>query len=161
MKNINISEAQKHTSPNQISLVCCEAPTGTTNLTTISWWTYLANHPPMVGFAISKKSYSNELILRNGMAILSIPGEAIADGAFQCGHVSGRDINKVDKFGIKLTEGSAKFPVHSKLAFECSIENSVDAGDHTFFICNVTSIFYNDKERQLYSWNGYSRLAPL
>ena len=161
MKQITISEAEKSTSPNPITLVCAEAPNGVTNLAAVSWWTYLANRPPMIGFAISKKGYTGELIRNSGKAVLSIPGEAIANEAFQCGCSSGRDTNKAEKFGIELTGTTAKFPVHSKLAFVCTLENSVEAGDHIFYICNVGDIFYNENEKQLYSWSGYSKLAPL
>ena len=161
MKQITISEAEKSTSPNPITLICTETPSGVTNLAAVSWWTYLANNPPMIGFAMSKKSYTGELIRSSGKAVLSIPGEAIADKAFQCGCLSGRDTNKTEKLGIKLTGDAVKFPVHSKLAFVCTLENSIEAGDHIFYICNVGVIFYNENEKQLYSWSGYSKLAPL
>jgi len=161
MKQITISEAQKITSPNPITLVCVNTPVGITNLTAVSWWTYLANRPPLIGFALSKKSYTGELILNNGKVVLSIPGEEIAEEAFQCGCFSGRDINKTEKLGIELTETIEKFPIHSKLAFICILENTVDVGDHTFFICRVNDILYNEREKQLYSWGGYSKLAPL
>jgi len=161
MEQISISEAQKNTSPNPITLVCTETPAKTTNLAAVSWWTYLANRPPMIGFAISKKSYTGELLLNNGKAVLSIPGEAIAEEAFQCGCLSGRQTNKAEKLGISLTGTGVRFPVHSKLAFVCTLENTVDVGDHTFYICKVDEIYYNESEKQLYSWGGYSKLAPL
>ena len=161
MEKITISEAQKYTSPNSISLICAKTPKGTTNLTAISWWTYLSNHPPMIGFAISKKSYTGELILNSGKAVLSIPGVEIANEAYQCGCVSGRDVNKAEKFNIILTNTAIKYPVHSKLAFVCSLENTTDVGDHTFFICKVDEVNYNCNEQQLFAWDGYSRLAPL
>lgn len=161
MKKITISEAQKYTSPNPFSLICTETPKGIINLTAISWWTYLSNYPPMIGFAISKKSYTGELFLNNGKAVLCIPSKEIANEAYQCGCVSGREVNKVDKFNIILTNTAIRYPIHSKLAFECSLESTSDAGDHTFFICKVNEIIYNNDGQQLYAWDGYSRVAPL
>jgi len=115
----------------------------------------------MIGFAISKKSYTGELIKNNGRAVLSIPGEAIANEAFQCGRVSGRDTNKSEEFSITLMGDADKYPTHSKLAFICTLENTIDVGDHIFFVCNVIDVLYSDKERQIYAWEGYSKLAPL
>lgn len=161
MKQITISEAQKNTSPNPISLICANTPDGNTNLTAISWWTYLANHPPMMGFAISKKSYTGELLAQNGQAILSIPGNSIAKEAFQCGCSSGRNINKAKEFGIALIGETIKFPLHSKLAFICKLKDTHIVGDHIFYICEVEDILYNETEQQLFSWDGYSKLAPL
>lgn len=161
MNKISISEAQKATSPNSISLICAKNPFGITNLTPISWWTYLSNTPPMIGFAISKKSYTGELILNTGKAVLSIPGEAIQESAFHCGCESGRNINKSQKYNIELTGDNLKFPLHSKLAFICTLKNTTNVGDHIFYICNVEDIYYNVAEKQIYAWNGYSMLAPL
>lgn len=161
MKLITISEAQKKTSPNSISLVCTQTPDGTTNLAPISWWTYLANRPPMIGFAMSNKGYSGELLSKTCNAVLSIPGETIAEEVFQCGCVSGQEICKAKKFNVALTGSPVKYPVHSKLAFACTLEDTVNVGDHIFYICKVDEIYYNEKERQIYSWDGYSRLAPL
>lgn len=161
MKSITISEAQKNTSPNPITLICTEAPDGTTNLAAISWWTYLSNRPPMIGFVLSQKGYTGELMKKNKRAVLSIPGEVIADEAFQCGCVSGRKANKADKFKIPLTGTKDRFPVHSKLAFVCVLESAADVGDHTFYVCKVEDILFNENEKQLFSWDGYAKLAPL
>ena len=161
MEQITISQAQKYTSPNPISLVCAEGPNGVTNMAAISWWTYLANRPPMLGFAISKKSYTGELVKETGKAVLSIPGEIIAKEAYQCGRVSGRDTNKVAEFGIALTGDNQMYPIHSKLAFICTLESTSEVGDHIFFACNIDDIFYNGEEKQLYAWDGYAELAPL
>jgi flavin reductase (DIM6/NTAB) family NADH-FMN oxidoreductase RutF len=161
MEKIIIQQAQKATSPNSISLICAKTPEGITNLTTISWWTYLANKPPMIGFSISKKSYTGELISKNKRAVLSIPGEALAEKVLQCGRISGKEVDKAKEFDIALTNTEIAYPVHSKLAFMCSLKQIADAGDHTFYICEVDDIFNNEDETQLYSWEGYSRLAPL
>ena len=164
MKKINISEAQIKTSPNLISLICTETTIGNTNLAAISWWTYLANKPPMLGFAINKNSYTGEMLEKNRKAILSLPGEAIAQEAHHCGCTSGRNIDKAAKFNINLInlEGTKiKIPEHSKIAFICTLENIIDAGDHKFYTCLINDIFYNENEQQLYAWNGYNKLAPL
>ena len=164
MVKLTISEAQVKTSPNPISLICTETPEGGTNFAAISWWTYLANKPAMLGFAINGRSYTKELLESNRKAILSIPGEAIATEAHQCGCVSGRNTNKAEKFNISLVEVEGtkiKIPAHTKMAFVCTLNDIAIAGDHTFFICSIDDIFYNQSEKQLYAWDGYSKLAPI
>lgn len=164
MVKLTISEAQVKTSPNPISLICTETPKGDINLAPISWWTYLANKPAMLGFAINPKSYTKELLERNQKTILCIPSEAISVECYQCGCVSGRNTKKAEKFNINLVEVKGtkiKIPEYSKIAFLCTVKNTVIAGDHTFFICNIDDILYNKCGKQLYAWDGYSRLAPL
>ena len=161
MNKITIAEALKNTSPHPVSLICVQTPTGATNLTTVSWWTYLENDPPMIGFSIWKESYTCELVASTGKAVLSIPGEAIADITLKCGNVSGRDVDKVKEFGIDLVDAPVKFPVHSRLAFVCTLENKVEVGDCVFFICKIDDIFFNENERQLFAWGGSGKVASL
>ena len=157
-----MAEALKNTSPHPVSLICVSTPIGATNITPVSWWTYLESDPPMIGFSIWKESYTCELVASSGKAVLSIPGEAIADITLKCGNVSGRNVNKVNEFGIDLVDvAPVKFPVHSRLAFVCTLENKVEVGDCVFFICKIDDIFFNENEHQLFAWGGSSNIAPL
>ena len=159
--NISISEAQRYTSPNWVSIICATKPDGSTNLTTISWWSFLANHPAMIGFSMSKKSYTGELVRLDGKAVLCIPSETIAKEVYECGHITGRNEDKAKKFGIHLSGTDIKYPTHSKLIFFCTLKNAVDVGDHIFHVCEVNDILYNETETQVYAWNGYSEIASL
>ena len=132
MKKITIDEALQATSPQTVSLICTQTPTGTTNLAAVSWWTYLESEPPMLGFSMSKESYTCEVLPSTGKAVLSIPGEDIADITLKCGNVSGRDVDKVKEFSIDLVDAPVKYPVHSRLAFICTLEKQVEVGDCIF-----------------------------
>jgi flavin reductase (DIM6/NTAB) family NADH-FMN oxidoreductase RutF len=161
MNKITMDEALKYMSPQPVSLISSVTPAGITNLATVAWWTYLESEPAMIGFSMSKESYTCELITQSRKTVLSIPGEAIAKEAWQCGIVSGREVDKVSEHGIELTDTSIKFPVHSRLAFICTIEQMVDVGECTFFVCKVDEIFGNENERQVFAWKGADKLAPI
>ena len=45
MNKINLPQAAKLTSPNPVSVVCTMKPDASTNLATVSWWTYLSFNP--------------------------------------------------------------------------------------------------------------------
>jgi flavin reductase (DIM6/NTAB) family NADH-FMN oxidoreductase RutF len=161
MKKLTMAEALKKTSPHPVSLICSNTPEGVTNLAAVSWWTYLESEPPIIGFTMWKESYTWELVTNTGKVVISIPGHTISDEALQCGLVSGRDVNKAEKYGIKLVDAPIGYPVHSLLAFICTIENKVDVGECTFFICKVDEIYSNEDERQLFAWSGSEKLAPI
>ena len=72
MQKINLSEASKLTSPNPVSLVCTEKPDGSTNIATVSWWTYLSYNPNMISLAMAKTSFSGEMVRNNKKVILTI-----------------------------------------------------------------------------------------
>jgi flavin reductase (DIM6/NTAB) family NADH-FMN oxidoreductase RutF len=130
-------------------------------LAAVSWWTYLESEPPMIGFSMSKESYTCELVASTGKAVLSIPGEAIADITLKCGNVSGREVDKVKEFSIDLVDAPIKYPVHSRLAFICTLEKQVEVGDCIFFVCNIDDIFLNENERQIFVWGGSKKLSPI
>jgi flavin reductase (DIM6/NTAB) family NADH-FMN oxidoreductase RutF len=161
MKTIGINEALKYSSPHQVSVISAVTPEGITNLTPVAWWTYLESEPAMVGFSIGKENYAWELVTKNRRAVLSLPGEAIAKEVLLCGDVSGRDVNKAEKFGIELVDAPVKYPVHSRLVFICTVEKTVDVGDCRFFICKADEILFNENERHLYAAYGSSGLVTF
>ncbi len=163
MEKINLPQASSLTSPNPVTLVCTEKPDGTTNLATVSWWTYLSYNPGMIAYAMAKTSYSGERVRSSGKVILTIPGAEIAETVLDCGSTTGRSTDKVQQFGIALAEveGSAiKIPVHSRVAIQCSLKEYHEVGDHYLYICNVEQVYGNESEEALFAWNGYGKIAP-
>ena len=161
MNKINLPQATKLTSPNPVTVVCTMKPDGSTNLATVSWWTYLSFNPNMIAYAMAKTSYSGEMVRDTQKVILTIPGVEIADAVMGCGSTTGRDTDKVEKFDIELAEiegSSIKIPVHSRVAIQCSLKEFREVGDHYLYICNVEQVYGNEAEEALFAWNGYSQL---
>ena len=163
MKKINLQQDAGLTTQNPVTLVCTEKPDGTTNLATVSWWTYLSFNPCMIAFAMAKTSYSGEMVRNNRKVILTIPGTKIAEAVMGCGSTTGRDTDKAAKFGIELTdveENNIKIPVHSRVAIVCSMKEFHEVGDHYLYICDVEQVYGNENEEALFAWNGYGKVAP-
>lgn len=163
MKKINLPQASRLTSPNPVTVVCTEKPDGSTNLATVSWWTYLSFNPNMIAYAMAKTSYSGEMVRNNRKVILTIPGAEIADAVMGCGSTTGRNTDKAAKFDIALTnvEGSfIQIPVHSRVAIVCSLKEYHEVGDHYLYICDVEQVYGDESEEALFAWNGYSQLRP-
>ena len=163
MKKINLPQASRLTSPNPVTVVCTEKPDGSTNLATVSWWTYLSFNPNMIAYAMAKTSYSGEMVRNNRKVILTIPGAEIADAVMGCGSTTGRDTDKAAKFDIALTnvEGSfIQIPVHSRVAIVCSLKEYHEVGDHYLYICDVEQVYGDESQEALFAWNGYSQLRP-
>lgn len=161
MEQITIAKASKLTSPNPLTLVCTQTPSGDTNLAAVSWWTYLSFNPGVIGFAMAKTSYSGELVRQNKKVILAMPGVELALAAFSCGTVSGRDTNKPDKFQIALKNlpGShIQIPEHTRLAIEGTLTETVEVGDHFLHICAVEQVYGDESKEALFAWDGYSQL---
>ena len=163
MEKIKLAKASRLTSPNPVTVVCTEKPDGSTNLATVSWWTYLSFNPNMIAFAMAKTSYSGERVRETGNVIVTIPGAEIADAVMGCGSTTGRNTDKVVKFGIELAsvEGSKiQIPAHSRVAIQCHMKEYHETGDHYLYICDVEQVYGNEAEEALFAWNGYSQLRP-
>ena len=163
MEKIKLAKASRLTSPNPVTVVCTEKPDGSTNLATVSWWTYLSFNPNMIAFAMAKTSYSGERVRETGNVIVTIPGAEIADAVMGCGSMTGRNTDKVGKFGIELAsvEGSKiQIPAHSRVAIQCHMKEYHETGDHYLYICEVGQVYGNEAEEALFAWSGYSQLRP-
>lgn len=164
MEKITLPKAAHLTSPNPVTIVCTQRPDGGTNLATVSWWTYLSYRPDMIAFAMAKTSYSGEMVRSNGKVILTIPGVEIAQAVMGCGSTTGRDTDKIAKFGIemqKLPGSEILIPLHSRLAIQCGLKEFVETGDHNLYLCHVEQVYGNEQEEAVFAWNGYSQIRPV
>ena len=163
MEKISLPKASELTSPNPVTIVCTQKPDGSTNLATVSWWTYLSFNPNMIAYAMAKTSYSGEMVRSNKKVILTIPGEEMADAVMGCGMSTERDTDKITKLGIemqRIPDSEIQIPLHSRVAIECSLKEFVETGDHYLYICNVEQVYGNEAEEAVFAWNGYAKIAP-
>ena len=163
MEKITLPRASVLTSPNPVTLVCTQKPDGSTNLATVSWWTYLSFNPSMIAYAMAKTSYSGEMVRNSKKVILTIPGKALKNAVMGCGTSTGRDTDKITKFGINmqnLPDCAIQIPENSRAAIQCTLKEYHEVGDHYLYICNVDQVFGDEKEKALFAWDGYAKIAP-
>lgn len=164
MKKINLPMASIYSSPNPVTIVCTQKTDGTTNLATVSWWTYLSFNPSMIAYAMAKTSYSGEMVRQNKKVVLTIPGEQIANEVLSCGSTTGRNTDKIKKFNIEmqsLENCDIEIPLHSRVVIVCELKEFIEVGDHYLYICNVKDVYGNPNEKALFAFNGYSQIKPI
>ena len=164
MKEITIAQAQRLSAPCPFALLSTCRDDGLTNLMAVSWWSYLSNHPPMLGVCLSKKGLSGSLIEKNAEFALSIVGESLRDAALKCGVCSGRERNKAEEFGIALRDAAKiapKLVADSRVCFECRLKGTADAGDHVIYMAEIAAIYGDENVRQLFAYDGYARLDTV
>ncbi len=164
MNRLTVAEAQKLASPAPFALLSVKREDGKTNLMALSWWSFLSNHPPLLGVCLSKKGLSGSLIEKNGEFALSLVGPALKDSAFRCGCCSGRVVDKAEDFGIPLEDAQAigaQVVSGSRAVFECRLLSTAAAGDHVFYIAEIVAAQGDAGVEQLYAFDGYRRLDTL
>ena len=163
MEKITLPKASALTSPNPVTIVCTQKPDGGINLATVSWWTCLSYNPEMIACAMAKTSYSGEMIRSSKKVILTIPGTELTDAVMGCGSTTGRDTDKIARFGIEMQEvpgSEIKIPLHSRVAIQCSLKEFVEVGGHYLYICNVEQVYTNEAKEAVFAWSGYSQIRP-
>lgn len=164
MNDISIGQAQRLTAPAPFGLVSSLKDDGGTNLMAVSWWTYLSNHPPMLGVCLSKKGLTGSLIEKTGEFALNVVGEELKDTAIKCGACSGRTVDKAAELGIPLTAAAEIKPQlipGSRVVFECRLVNKAEAGDHVFYMGEIVAIHGDPDRAQLFAFDGYARLDTV
>ena len=162
MKEIKIAQAPVFTSPNPMTFICTKKPNGKTNMATIAFWTYASTNPGKVVFSLNKGAYTLELLAKNKEVVITIPGISLAGTLIACGTSSGRDTDKVEKFGIemqKLDGTDIEVPKDTRLAIVAEVCGTVDADDHVLHICNVKNVYADESVEAVFGWNGYAELA--
>ena len=162
MKEIKIAQAPVFTSPNPMTFICSKKANGKMNMATLAFWTYASTNPGKIVFSLNKEAYTLELLAKNKEVVIAVPGVSLAGALIACGTSSGRDTDKVEKFGIemqKLDGTDIEVPKDTRLAIVADVCETVDANDHVLHICNVKNVFADESVEAVFGWNGYAELA--
>lgn len=164
MEKMTIGQAQRLSAPSPFALLGTKNAEGKENFMAVSWWTYLSNHPPMLGVCLSDRGYSGAVIRETGEFTLNLVGESLRESALKCGMCSGRNTDKIAALGIEtLSCETVKAPAvkDSRLLFECRLRDTCKAGDHTFYIAEIVSVKGDATVPQLFAFDGYGRLDAV
>lgn len=163
MKEINIGQATAVTSPDPLVLVCTSKEDGSVNMAPVSFFMYASFNPPMLAFAMGKSANSGENIRRTGKAVLAAPGVSLKDAVMVYGSTSGRETDKLKEMPIALQsiQGSdIPIPEDARIAFVVSLAQTIDAGDHYLYLCNIDKMAADETKEALFAWDGYAKVAP-
>ncbi|RLA07171.1 MAG: hypothetical protein DRR06_00560 [Gammaproteobacteria bacterium] len=124
---------------------------GTINLITLSFNTHCSYKPLMMAFSIHNSTYSYPLFQRAAQCVLAVPGEGLAQEVLECGILSGRRVNKLKKFNLKL-EKSQNIDTQGLRGcianIELVIRQRIEVGDSMMLIAEVMSYRVNTSIRQ-------------
>lgn len=133
----------------------------TENLMPAVWNSPLSFDPPLFGVSISPKRFTHELVKLSGEFVANFFDYKYIKKIAECGSVSGREVNKFEKFGLTRENSQlVKSPVAKEAycALECSLERVDSYGDHDWFVGKVLGIHY---EEGIYDENGLLKLEKV
>lgn len=133
--------------PQPVYLIGTTNQSGKCSFATITWVTSCSGKPPMLMVAITKKTYSNNVICETKKFSANLMTSKDVEIIKKCGTMSGYDTNKIDEVKIDYyISDKLKVPVisSSPWIFECKVDKVIDIGNSNVFIALIENIIYND-----------------
>lgn len=113
-----------------------------------AWHSTVSFDPPLYGVSIASKRHTYALVLESEkFGICFVPKEKAMISA-QTGGVSGRDVDKFERFGLALEEKSGlDLPVlkDAYAAYECRLHSYYSIGDHEWVVGEVLFSHFDEE----------------
>ena len=87
--------------PRPVYLIVTRRKQGGYNVMAASWVMPVSEDPPLVALAISKESYTHELIEEFKELTINVVGEEYLDIVYRAGTITGRNTDKWNMLGLK------------------------------------------------------------
>lgn len=142
---LELGQAHRLLSPGPVALLTSQYR-GQPNIMAVAWVAPLSVDPPLVGVAIHPTRLSHEFVSKTENFALNIPHIEIIAATHRCGILSGRELEKQDKFvavGFTPQEPAVIEPplIAECLGhLECTVIDRVGRGDHDLFIAQVLAL---------------------
>jgi flavin reductase (DIM6/NTAB) family NADH-FMN oxidoreductase RutF len=150
--------------PSRVVLVTSAGKSGKPNIMTVAWTAILSMNPFMVGIAVSPKRHSHKLISESKEFVVNLPAFELEKQMEFCGTKSGRDIDKFKETG--LTPAKSEKVKAPRIAecyawLECKLVNSIETGDHTFFVGEVVASGEREKGGRGFIYDNGQKVAEI
>jgi flavin reductase (DIM6/NTAB) family NADH-FMN oxidoreductase RutF len=129
-----------YSTPRQVVLITTRHA-GVDNVWPLDFHVPLAFEPALYGIAAQRGGYGASLVRGSGVFVVNFVPATWEKTIFLCGSVSGRAGDKFAAAGLQKEEAeSVDAPrlAHSLGALECRVRQTIELGDHTLFIGEVT-----------------------
>jgi flavin reductase (DIM6/NTAB) family NADH-FMN oxidoreductase RutF len=126
------------------------ARAGRANIMTLSWHTMMEFEPPIVGFVMSDRSYSFEILKATKECVINIPTVELVETVVRCGNASGRRVDKFKTFGLTpMAAAVVKAPLiaecHAHL--ECKVIDRMLVAQYNFFVLEVVKAWIDPRQK--------------
>ncbi|MFA4817672.1 MAG: flavin reductase family protein [Parcubacteria group bacterium] len=132
--------------PYPVYLIACEHG-DRKNITPVGWVSPVCNVPPLFGVSLRPGRYSYEIIRKVKKFSLNVPTEKILEESDFCGTFSGKEINKLEKTGLRFEYSSKNSPPiieQCPVNIEFVLKKIINYGNHKHFVGEVQKILIDE-----------------
>ena len=137
--------------PSRIVLGLVPEADGRVNVITLCFAMHCSYRPPMIAVAIHNINHSHALFASARSFVLSVPGESLAAQTLGCGIDSGRDVDKLEAYGLRVTPGEhGDVPVLTDAIGNVELEvcGRFATGDHLTVVGRALRFSINERVRE-------------
>jgi flavin reductase (DIM6/NTAB) family NADH-FMN oxidoreductase RutF len=113
---------------------------GKYDVTTLSWLMPAGREPPLVAIAVHPSTMCYDLIKRSSEFVINIPTQDVINQVVTCGRISGNDLDKFERTGLRMAEPHAVNTPYVEQCvghLECAVVNVYTPGDHVIFFGQI------------------------
>lgn len=145
-----------HFYPNMVCVVVSSFQ-GRTNGMPAAWTTGVSSSPRRFSIMISRKRYTYEIISKSRKFSVNFLDWKHLDIVVNLGSCSGREMDKMKRFGIPLEKGELEGVFYIPLAYavyECELVMDKEVGDHNILVGEVVNVLvdrevFDENERPI------------
>ncbi|MEN2999552.1 MAG: flavin reductase family protein [Acidilobaceae archaeon] len=150
-----------HPSPTVVLFTVC--PNERVNAMPASWNMPVSEEPPTVAVAVDRESFTFQCLEHRREATINVPHSGQASLVYALGSVSGREVDKVAKFGLRLEESRYVKPprwADAIASMEGRLHAMMDVGEVRLYVFEILATYVR---RDLYTRWGWdtSKVSPL
>jgi flavin reductase (DIM6/NTAB) family NADH-FMN oxidoreductase RutF len=124
---------------------------GRANVMSMSWHLMMEFTPPLVGCVVSNGNYSFASLKMSRECVINIPTVELAKIVVACGNTSGRNVDKLKKFGLTaLPSKCVKAPLIAECyaSLECKVVDVKLVSKYNFFILEVLQAWIDPTQKR-------------
>ncbi len=113
---------------------------GRYDITTVSWMCPVGREPPLVAIAVHPSTLAYDTIKRSNEFVINIPTLDVINQVVSCGRLSGNDVDKFQRTGLRMAEPKVVTTPHLEQCIghlECAVINASTPGDHVIFVAQI------------------------
>lgn len=132
----------------KVTAIIVSKGTRNVNLMACSWITPVSEEPPLVAVAISKDSYTAELIRETREFTINIASTDIINDVWTVGTKTGRKVDKTKLVTLSLVQARKVYTpaiAESLGTLECRVRDTIEAGECFVFIAEVLEAYVDER----------------
>jgi flavin reductase (DIM6/NTAB) family NADH-FMN oxidoreductase RutF len=142
-----------HPKPTVVLITLC--PNGRFNAMPASWNMPVSEEPPTVAVAVFRETYTFECLEHHPEATINVPHSGLADVVYALGSTSGRNVDKIMKFNLKLESSEKVKPPRwsdAVASLEGRVHAKLDVGEVRLYVFEILAVHV---KRDLYTRWGW------